>query len=397
MYIYDLYQRRAHLTKLGGVAENLLYYFIDNTFCSAYKAMKFLEKEYEKNGKTIDYKNVYIRIKKLYENGLIEKIKNNKKEKQSIRNPINYKITSFGIFYALLNNLHKYNIKIIKGHEKNPLYEFFLFPYFSITTIENLHDEKIMKQIFDYLQQCCKMLDKEIDYLKEVDEQGGSFEFFDFTAPFFDKKHRYDNRLQSNIIKYIQKEFNISWLNENNDNNIKIMDIVENKKIKFTDNINELVLEIVPENQKLVVSEKQNIITEFELSRDKENPVILLKKYTDVKEYLEKNDFFDNGVIVDSPVHQDSKINASKTVHKSSGLTNHYPLKLARQLGFSILREIDTTRYSKEWYDNTGYTIEYSKDTSNLKLLANDKKFVKLIEIEKRIFDDQYKEFLAQI
>ena len=63
MYIYNIYLKRNNLTKLGGVAENLLYCFIDNTVCSAYKAMKFLEEEYKKNGKTIDYKNVYIRIK----------------------------------------------------------------------------------------------------------------------------------------------------------------------------------------------------------------------------------------------------------------------------------------------------------------------------------------------
>ena len=36
------------------------------------------------------------------------------------------------------------------------------------------------------------------------------------------------------------------------------------------------------------------------------------------------------------------------------------------------------------------------KDTTNLKLLANDKKFMKLVEMEKRIIDNQYKEFLEQ-
>jgi hypothetical protein len=40
--------------------------------------------------------------------------------------------------------------------------------------------------------------------------------------------------------------------------------------------------------------------------------------------------------------------------------------------------------------------MEISKDITNLKLLANDKKFVKLIEFEKRIIDNQYKEFLDQ-
>ena len=166
MYIYNLYVKRANLTKMGGVADNLLYYFIDNSACSAYKAMKFLDEEYKKKGKTIDYKNVHIRIKKLNENGLIEKTQVNNNEKRSIRNPVYYKITSFGIFYALLNNLHKYNKKIITEHKKNPLYEFFLFPYLCISTIEKLDDEEILKKIFDYLQQCCKMLDKELDHQK---------------------------------------------------------------------------------------------------------------------------------------------------------------------------------------------------------------------------------------
>ena len=146
MYIYNLYVKRANLTKMGGVADNLLYYFIDNPTCSAYKMMKFLDEEYKKKGKTIDYKNVHIRIKKLNENGLIDKIENNTEEKRSIRNPVYYKITSFGIFYALLNNLHKYNKKIITEHKKNPLYEFFLFPYFCISTIEKLDDEEIDKK-----------------------------------------------------------------------------------------------------------------------------------------------------------------------------------------------------------------------------------------------------------
>jgi hypothetical protein len=396
MYIYNLYQKRANLSKIGGVADKLLYYFIDNSVCSAYKAMKFLEEEYKKNGKTIDYKNVHIRIKKLNESGLIERTKNNNTEdkQQSIRNPIYYKITSFGIFYALLNNLHKYNKKIIIEYKKNPLYEFFLFPYFCIDTIEKLDDEKIIKKIFDYLQQCCKMLDKELDYLKEIEDQGGTLSIFDFTAPFFDKKHRHDNRLQSNVLKYIQQKFNINWLNENNNNNIKIIDIVEKKKIKLTDEINELTLEIIPENEKLVVSEKQNIITEFELSKDKENPAILLKTSTDVKQYLENNDFIDKGIIENSFPSLNPRINTNKIVLHSSGLRNYYPLSLACELGYSILREIDTIKSSKERYENSLYVRSLYEDTTNLKLLANDNKFVKLVEIEKRIIDNIYKKLL---
>jgi hypothetical protein len=396
MYIYHLYEKKVNIKNLGKVAENLLYCFIHYNACSAYRAHKILEKEYKDNGKTIDYKNVYIRIKKLHEIGLIEKSKNNPEVQQSIHNAINFKITSFGIFYVLLNNLHKYNKNIITGHEDDPLFKFFLFPYLSKCTISKLDDEKIMKKIFDYLQQCCKLLDKELDDLKEIEGQGGSLELFDFTAPFFDKRHRHDNRLQSNIIQYIRQKFSINWLNENNSTNIKIIDMIEKKKIKLTDEIDELILEIVPENQKLVVSEKQNIITEFDLSNDKENPAILLKTSTNVKEYLEKSDFFDKGVIEIPHPSPNSKFNTNEFVIRNSGLTNIYPLSLASELGYSILREIDTMKFPKEQYENSLYVGRGYKDTANLKLLANDKKFVKLVEMEKRIIDNIYKEFLEQ-
>ena len=53
-------------------------------------------------------------------------------------------------------------------------------------------------------------------------------------------------------------------------------------------------------------------------------------------------------------------------------------------------------KYSKERYENSLYVGKGYKDTTNLKLLANDKKFMKLVEIEKKIIDNQYKEFLEQ-
>ena len=100
--------------------------------------------------------------------------------------------------------------------------------------------------------------------------------------------------------------------------------MVENKKIKLTDEINELILEIIPEHKKLVVAEKQNIIGEFRLTKNVKNPAILLKIPTDVKQYLDKNDFFDVGVI-EIP-YPPPKTDSYKIVCLSSGLTNSYPL-----------------------------------------------------------------------
>ena len=241
------------------------------------------------------------------------------------------------------------------------------------------------------------MLDQELDRLKEIESQGFFLQLIGYTAPYFDKKYRCRNWLQSFFIKFLQHKLNISWLNENNSNNIKIIDIIENEKIKLTDGIHELILEIIWEDNKLDVSENEKIIAEFELGKDKKIPQIFFKVPINTKQHLEEFDFIDRGVIDVSYPTNVSKLTTEKIIIRSNGLQNSYPLPLSRNLGYSILTEMDTTKFSKGGYEGSVYFAESIKDNSNLKLIAKDKKFVELVKKEKVVIDNIYKEFLEQV
>jgi hypothetical protein len=165
--------------------------------------------------------------------------------------------------------------------------------------------------------------------------------------------------------------------------------------VHLEDGINDLVLEIFPEDDKLVVFENQNLISEFKLIKYKENYNIVQQIPFSVEKQSERLDTVEK---TSENIFSSRNINnkTNDNVYFKSGLTNKIPTEGALQLGYLILRELKNTKFSKEWYSYSGHTFEFSADKSNLKLLANDKNFVKLIETEKRIFDNKYKEFLAQ-
>lgn len=99
----ELLHSKRKMSKITNVAENFLFYFLKYPKSSTYTIHQKIESTYRQQGKTINYKNVYERVKRLLENDLIAEVKQ-KNGRPSPHGAILFEVTSFGIFYLLLNN-----------------------------------------------------------------------------------------------------------------------------------------------------------------------------------------------------------------------------------------------------------------------------------------------------
>ena len=99
-----------------------------------------MKRLYEIENKTIAYKNVHKRIRKL---NLIKKKENQQREGKSIHGTIYYSITKIEIFYLFKNRLTRGNMDIIKDHRENGLFVHFLYPYITFDTVAKIKSDDI--------------------------------------------------------------------------------------------------------------------------------------------------------------------------------------------------------------------------------------------------------------
>lgn len=390
MYIFSLFEKNGKMEKITPVEKNVLYYFTLSPRSSIYKIHKSIKEDYEKRNKTIDYKNVYIRAQKLLKNDLI--IKDTKPgDEKSSHGAIYYKISPFGIYFLLLNNLHNYNKSIITEHIESPFFKFFLFPYFEVETIKQITDEKVIKLIFNYLNDCALQMANFLNSLKEIKEQGGIFYHKGFVTSIFDKNPDSKNTTVGlSFLEVIRRGFESEQFQSKDKSRIEILE--KNKKAKLTDGFNELFLEIFEDNnndrQKVILTDNKKKSIEYSLvydSKRKGYSVYRLNSMT-VKEYLRKYDFFEKGIFLDERDKEDLPYSIRFNFFYD------YPNDGVIKLGYDIIEEIDFWRSVNT--GNNGFGFKLEVDYENINLLSNDKRFIKLIEIVKRRFENRYNLFM---
>jgi hypothetical protein len=262
----------------GGVANELLSYFGQTAIASSYQCYKKLNEDYGRSGRSIAYKNVHKRIKKLYSIGLIDKVKKNNaagsnsgniNDQNGKHGAIYYSLTQSGLFYIVRKRLLTSDLRIILEHKKNTIFDFYLFSIMEIRTIEKLTDFSITDKIFTYLRDCCQTVEKVLNSLEQMNRDHGYHRMLAITDILVDPVYQSDPHGGSRrFIEHLRDKFKINWLEERN---TKIIEIRKNRIIKFCNGKNELVLRIYPEKNKGILLEGKTKIAQFiveELSKD---------------------------------------------------------------------------------------------------------------------------------
>lgn len=376
MYISTLYDKKKNIEKISQVANNILYYYIKNPVASTYSVHRSLVTEYKELNKTINYKNVHLRVQQLHKNGLIEKIieANNK---NNIHGAINYRISSFGIFYVILNNLHRYDKNLIIEHTGNPFFNYFLFQYFEIETIKQVNDDKFVELIFDYLKECAVKLDKFLVNTIEIQKQGGIYRHVDYTAPIF--KQSKSNFLE----KFVKQVIGNKWLDSKEQINIEIIE--RDRKAKVSDGVNELIFEITQDNKKASLSFNNRKFTELYLIPvDKGDGYRICSIMPiNIEERLDYCRFIDTGCEENrEKISKDSEIITSELIHLC-------PNSIVIKLVYSIIQEIWDFRSVK----TTDNSMRWERNDENLDILSRDRKFSKLIKKVRLAFDKKISRF----
>ena len=354
----------------GGVANKILCEFIERPVLSTYQCYKNLNENYKQVQKTISYKNVHKRIKKLHSFGLIKIKQTNKNESyhgigsdnstSNKHGAIYYTLTSFGIFYLLKNHLADPK-KIITEYKNDGIYENFLYPFLDFRTIKKIDDDHIIYKIIDYLGNCCILLSKLVQQIIDMEKQGGYSHFLGFIDTFADPIH-YDDPNYGAIrcIKYLKDKSDIPWLDIID---IKILEIEKNKIFKICRGKNELILRLYPEKKKAILSEGDNEISKFSLRK------------------LENGSY----EIYDYKVLSSSEY-LNESFQKEAFWFRNEIILHAYKFCFSILE------YA---YSDYYYMVEEEKREKdyNCKIIATDEKFVELFNDMKLYYNSFYLHF----
>jgi hypothetical protein len=350
-----LHQKKNFDERLGGVAEMLLYSFMERKICSTYQCYKDLKIGYENIGKTITYKNVYKRVQQLYESNIIEKGKT-KQSKETKHGAIFYKLSSFGIFYSFKNDLDGIE-HIISNNKNDELFTLFLYPYFKLETIARLIDSSIIQVICIYLTKCCNLISENylID-LRELERTGGWIRSLGFTYTLVDHKNKDHSTMGSEMfIRYIRANSDLKWLNVET---LKMVEVKRNEEIKIIQDNKELSLKLDIENLKASLYEG-----------DKEKFEFTLKKHGE--ESYEINGF--------------QPVTIQNYLSDTENITFEYEIKnTVHELILNILQYVVLTPSNKK---------EEDKKMMDKNALMDDELFVNAINTFKKEIDYYYKKF----
>lgn len=130
----------------------LLYHFAANPATSAYDISPVrLDKKNEK-----DYRDTKDRIKRLKDLQFIEATK---KPKPNVHRARYLKLSERGIYYLMANNSSlPYGVlkSLLKNCGDHLLFHYFLYPYIKRDTLLKISDSAIFSHTFSYLRDCCK-------------------------------------------------------------------------------------------------------------------------------------------------------------------------------------------------------------------------------------------------
>jgi hypothetical protein len=123
------------------------------------------------DGRKISYKNVHKRIQKLHSVGLIERVNKGEANKHAA---IFYRLTSFGVYYGIRNNLA--SVEILLNHSKDPLFEIIMYPFISKKTMKGIKGRTTLVHIKEHLLACCEIIEERLRSFEQLKESGGGIE-----------------------------------------------------------------------------------------------------------------------------------------------------------------------------------------------------------------------------
>ena len=153
-----------------GRTEVLFLYLISKGDKSAYEILSFLR---EIPSKSMSYKNVHERVKRLQTLRLIEPTK-----EKLPRNAIKYRLTAYGLFQCILvsSDMELTNGKFVQVpasvldpriKKESPILRTILYRYFEEETIKPFLKSILMSQILeDYLRETCESILRELEKWK---------------------------------------------------------------------------------------------------------------------------------------------------------------------------------------------------------------------------------------
>lgn len=147
-----------------GIAEATFLSLISTKDESAYGIFTTM-----KNFRSMAYKNVHRRIKRLQELNLIEKVEGNFKQ-----NAVMYRLTSRGLFEILIMTYPvrpKVDPSVWEKYSSNPILQTILFPYFEPETIRAF-EKRALEILAQYLRKCCERILDELEYVQKKGERG---------------------------------------------------------------------------------------------------------------------------------------------------------------------------------------------------------------------------------
>ena len=171
--------------KLSDESAFTLEQFLTGEYLSVQKITDNLENtEFE-----AEYKNVGKKFPNLLAKGLIVK-KTKYFTKLRLKNTINYRLTSLGIFYSLcnrkqdtLNSLFKFynhwnkkeddaSNNLFKNYEDDNFFEIFIYPIINKETVTAISNIKILQIFLNYATQICSEIIKELTVVDEIVRKG---------------------------------------------------------------------------------------------------------------------------------------------------------------------------------------------------------------------------------
>lgn len=260
MYISNISQKWNRSIEVGDTTTKILLFFTRDHVLSAYRCRSLLLEEYKKLGKTISYKNVYGKIKQLESAGLIKAVNTSK------HGAINMKITSLGIFLVHKNKLHYPSPNIIVDNKLDGLYESFLYPFINYKTIIKITDSHILNIVFDYLSDCCNLLEEVFEIFKTIRDKGVLNISVASTESITDPELKdLETVGLKGFINYLIERFHLKWLN-----NYKIgtkIERIASNEIIITKGRRKLIITLIPDRSKALIFYQNLCIGELPIER----------------------------------------------------------------------------------------------------------------------------------
>ncbi|HSF51878.1 MAG TPA: hypothetical protein VLA74_14045 [Nitrososphaeraceae archaeon] len=276
--------------------KGILEYIGMNPSSSTYDCHKYLNNI----GMKLPYENVEEQIHNLIKLGRIQKVTNlDKKNKNSIEeddesiirekpknNTIYYSISSAGIFYLFKTNPEAIDIEFILANKEDGLFVNFLYPLLDFNTLEKIEHSRTIMHITRLLARSCETIQTELKTLRNIEKNGGEAHTLGYVKGLANQE--YDDGFYGprGFLQGLKNSSKIKWIDIDN---TKIIEVKKEKLFKICDNKNnELMLEICPERNVAILSDKNHKIKEFNLEKDPSgtyaityfNPV-MLEDYSD--------------------------------------------------------------------------------------------------------------------